>query len=362
MTRGPSRTDRLLAGLSAGLAADAEAFVRHLSFERSMADTSVRAYTQDVVSLLDHAQRMRVESVDQLTLPTLRSWLARLRTNGAAPASLARRAASARAFTAWCLRTGRAATDAGARLASPKVASTLPSVLDEQQARRMLDGAARIDSGVSGADRTGDVIAAEAAAAADHAPGATAVHSGAAAPDAAAVVQSATDRAVLHRDVALLELLYATGIRVSELTGLDLGDLDHERRVIRVLGKGKRQRTVPFGAPAADALGDWLRAGRATLRTARSADALFLGVRGGRIDVRTVRTVVHRATAAVDGAPSLAPHGLRHSAATHLLNGGADLRTVQELLGHASVATTQRYTHVSAERLIKVFQQAHPRA
>ncbi|MGA9746105.1 MAG: tyrosine-type recombinase/integrase, partial [Nocardioides sp.] len=164
------------------------------------------------------------------------------------------------------------------------------------------------------------------------------------------------------RDVAVLELLYATGIRVGELVGLDVDDVDHERRVVRVLGKGRKERSVPYGAPAERALGRWLATGRTALVRSDSGPALFLGSRGGRLDQRAVRTMVHARLADVPGAPDLGPHGLRHTAATHLLEGGADLRSVQELLGHASLATTQIYTHVTTDRLRAAFQQAHPRA
>ena len=164
------------------------------------------------------------------------------------------------------------------------------------------------------------------------------------------------------RDLLIVEMLYATGIRVSELCGLDLDDVDTERRLVRVLGKGNKQRTVPFGDPAQSALSVWLSVGRPQLATAASGRALLLGVRGRRLDQRQARTVVHQTIAAVDGAPDIGPHGLRHSAATHLLEGGADLRVVQELLGHSSLATTQLYTHVSIARLRAVHDQAHPRA
>ncbi len=164
------------------------------------------------------------------------------------------------------------------------------------------------------------------------------------------------------RDSALLELLYASGIRVGELVGLDVDDIDRGRRVVRVLGKGRKERTVPYGAPAAAALETWLRSGRPLLAREASGPALFLGLRGRRLDPRTVRRVVHAAMQALDGVPDLGPHGLRHSAATHLLEGGADLRSVQEMLGHASLATTQIYTHVSVERLRRAYAQAHPRA
>jgi integrase/recombinase XerC len=164
------------------------------------------------------------------------------------------------------------------------------------------------------------------------------------------------------RDVAILELLYATGIRVGELCGLDIDDVDRTRRVVRVLGKGRKERTVPYGLPADAALGRWLEESRPRLVAPGAGAALFLGARGRRVDQRAVRSMVHRRLADVPGAPDLGPHGLRHTAATHLLEGGADLRTVQELLGHASLATTQIYTHVTAERLRAAYQLAHPRA
>jgi integrase/recombinase XerC len=220
-------------------------------------------------------------------------------------------------FTAWALRTGRASTDPGAQLGSPKAHKPLPPALDVVQARALLDAAAVV------AD--------------DGSP-------------------------VGLRDVAILELLYATGIRVGELCGLDIDDLDRSRRVVRVFGKGRKERTVPYGVPADVALGRWLDAARPKLVAPGAGAALFVGARGGRIDQRAVRSMVHRRLADVPGAPDLGPHGLRHTAATHLLEGGADLRTVQELLGHASLATTQVYTHVTAERLRKAYQLAHPRA
>jgi integrase/recombinase XerC len=164
------------------------------------------------------------------------------------------------------------------------------------------------------------------------------------------------------RDRLIVEMLYATGIRVSELCGLDVDDVDTGRRVLRVLGKGNKQRTVPFGAPAQAALTAWLTDGRPELATADSGAALLLGTRGKRLDPRQARTVVHQTVSAVDGAPDIGPHGLRHSAATHLLEGGADLRIVQEILGHSSLATTQLYTHVTVARLRAVHDQAHPRA
>jgi integrase/recombinase XerC len=279
-----------------------------------------------VVAFLDHLAHLGGDALDDIDLPMLRGWLAILRDRGAARTSLARRAASLRTFTAWAHRTGRAVTDAGALLASPRAHRTLPAVLDAREAAAAMTGGGAGGEAVAGA--TDDAGAA----------------------------------ALAVRDRLVLELLYATGIRVSELTGLDIDDVDRSRRVVRVLGKGNKQRTVPYGVAAERALTPWLDSGRSVLVTADSGAALLLGARGRRMDPRTVRTVVHRAIARVDGAPDIGPHGLRHSAATHLLDGGADLRSVQELLGHASLATTQLYTHISVERLRQTYAKAHPRA
>ncbi|MBM9466864.1 tyrosine recombinase XerC [Nakamurella leprariae] len=335
MTR-PS-TEQRLAALDGPLRDAVERWCRHLRHERGLSAASVAAYTADIAALLEHVGRYRGsdrpgrDDLAALDLTVLRSWLARMRTAGAARSSLARRVAAARSFTAWAADAELLPTDVGARLTAPGGGRTLPSVLRLDQADQLLAPAPATAPGEGG---TGDV-----------------------GPEPDPV-----DAALELRDRAVMELLYATGIRVAELTGLDLGDIDAEHRVVRVLGKGDKQRTVPFGTPAGRALDTWLRDGRPRLVTDRSGPAVFLGRRGARIDPRTVRTVVHRRTAAVPGAPELAPHGLRHTAATHLLAGGADLRTVQELLGHSSLATTQRYTHVSAERLTAVYRQAHPRA
>jgi len=270
------------------------------------------------VGLLGHLHRLGGQSVGDLELATLRGWLAIQRARGAARGTVARRAASLRTFTAWAYRTGRLGTDPGRLLASPRPHRTLPAVLNATEAAALMDGSEQ-----QGGEST---------------------------------------VALSVRDRAIVELLYATGIRVSELTGLDIDDLDPTRRVVRVFGKGAKERTVPYGLAAQRAVDDWLRVGRPELAGPRSGAALLLGARGGRIDPRTVRSVVHRRSAGVPDLPDIGPHGLRHSAATHLLDGGADLRTVQELLGHASLATTQIYTHVSVERLRKTFTQAHPRA
>lgn len=292
-------------------------YERHLSAERDLTPHTVRAYLGDVTSMLDHATRLGHTDVTGLDLRTLRSWLAKQQTTGKARTTMSRRATAARVFTAWLARTGRAEADAGALLGSPKLHKTLPPVLRADEARSLVDAAAaRAEDG----------------------------------------------SAVGVRDVAILELLYATGIRVGELCGLDIDDVDRERNVVRVLGKGRKERAAPFGQPAAQALTRWLQAGRPELVVEGAGAALFLGARGRRIDQRAVRSMVHRRIADVPGAPDIGPHGLRHTAATHLLEGGADLRTVQELLGHASLATTQLYTHVTSDRLRRAYQQAHPRA
>jgi len=304
-------------GLSEAWAKALSDYERHLVAERDLSTHSVRAYLTDLESLATHAERLGVTEPSQLTIRTLRSWLANLQTLGRARTTMARRATSARVFTSWLARTGRSASDAGALLASPKARRELPAALTQGEMRAVLDTALESlsDEGPQGL-----------------------------------------------RDLAILELLYATGIRVGELTGIDIDDLDTGRRVVRVFGKGRKERSVPYGVPASDALSLWLERGRPAMVQKASGSAAFLGARGGRIDQRAVRRIVHERLAAVEGGPDLGPHGLRHTAATHLLEGGADLRSVQEILGHASLGTTQIYTHVSNERLRSAYKLAHPRA
>ena len=294
-----------------------EEFTRYLRAERGLAARSVAAYRSDLAGLAEHAARSGVTGPGQLRLLHLRSWLALQSTRGRARSTLARRTSAARAFTAFLAERGLAESDAAAQLARPRPHRVLPAVLRQDQAEQLLD-------------RSGEAAA------------------------------TAEPRAL--RDHAVLELLYATGIRVGELVGLDLDDLDLERRVVRVIGKGDKERSVPLGLPAERAVRRWLADGRPHLLGRHSGPALFLGSRGGRLDQRAVRTLVHERLAEVPDAADLGPHGLRHSAATHLLEGGADLRSVQELLGHATLATTQIYTHVSVERLKRAYDQAHPRA
>jgi integrase/recombinase XerC len=295
------------------LAAVVDEYERHLALERGLSEHTVRAYVGDVVSLLGFLGG----PLDALDLGVLRAWLAGQRSTGVSRTTMARRSAAARTFTAWAHRREYLTADPGARLVAPRPHRTLPAVLRQEQAADLL----------------------------------RASESGAAERDPVAL-----------RDHALLELLYATGVRVSELCGLDVDDVDLDRRVIRVLGKGGKERTVPFGVPAERAVTAWLRHGRGWLVRPGSPPALLLGARGGRFQPASVRRIVHDALSTVPDAPVMGPHGFRHSAATHLLDGGADLRSVQELLGHATLATTQIYTHVTVERLKAIHDRAHPRS
>ncbi|MEO3769791.1 tyrosine-type recombinase/integrase [Micromonospora sp. B9E7] len=338
-------------------------FAEHLSRVRSRSTHTVRAYVTDLVSLLDHAVRMGCVDLAELDLSVLRSWLARQRTTGAARTSLARRAASARAFSAWAHRAGLLSVDVGAALASPRAHRELPSVLRADQAAALVEAPARRATPTNPAPR--DLPEPQPARTSPRRTDRTDPPR----PDPARTDSARTDpaagtpkdTAVPLRDRVLLELLYATGVRVSEACGLDVGDVDHGRRVIRVFGKGGRERSVPYGVPAQRALDDWLHRGRPAMVSAHSGAALLLGARGGRLNPTTARQIVG-AYAEATGLPRTSPHGLRHSAATHLLEGGADLRAVQELLGHSSLASTQIYTHVSVERLRAAYRQAHPRA
>ncbi|MGA0108318.1 MAG: site-specific tyrosine recombinase/integron integrase [Candidatus Nanopelagicales bacterium] len=294
-------------------------FIDYLKLEKNRAVNTLKTYRTDIASLLEYAESKDLKKIQDLDLLTIRNWIAVQSHNGAAPASLARRTSTVRVFTKWLQETNQTKNDVAVRLLTPKVPSTLPKVLAKNQAAKMLDEASILDD----------------------------------------ELQSPISR---MRDHAILELLYASGIRVSEAANLDLDDIDFERLTIKVFGKGRKERIAPFGIPARKSLEKYLSDSRPKLQNDKSQKALFLGDRGKRIDVRQVRRIVEKAIKRVEDAPDISPHSLRHSAATHLLEGGADLRIVQELLGHASLATTQKYTHISVERLKKSFEQAHPRA
>jgi integrase/recombinase XerC len=295
-----------------------DAFQHHLEVERNLSTHTIRAYLGDLSSFLLHLENLGVSEISILEISHLRSWLANQQVKGSSRTTISRRAVSIRLFTKWAVRNRFLSTDIGANLATPKSHRVLPDVLGIDDAKLAMDSMA--------------------------------------------FRASEDDSPQALRDVAMVELLYATGARVAELCGLDLGDIDYNRQTIQVLGKGNKERVIPLGNPAMRALKKWLAEGREKLATSKSENAVFVGARGKRIDQRAVRNVVYEALSAIEGIERMGPHGLRHSAATHLLEGGADLRTVQEILGHASLATTQIYTHVSTERLQKTFKQAHPRA
>lgn len=292
-------------------------FESHLRTERGYSPSTVRAYGSDLRSLAQFAEHDGTTTPAAAGLPLLRDWLWKSQQDGLAKASIARRAAAARGFTAWLERSGATPADAGRRLRAPKADRRLPRVVTRDQASDLLD---RLKERAGGG-----------------APGAL-------------------------RDLAVVELLYASGLRVSELTGIDVDDVDLDRLTVRVTGKGSKERVVPFGVPALNAIVDYLRTARPALAAGSEPAALFLGARGGRLGTRTVYRLVASLLEELPGSGPSGPHTLRHTAATHLLDGGADLRAVQELLGHASLGTTQIYTHVSAERLKETYQRAHPRA
>lgn len=284
-----------------------EEYEDHLCLGRQLSANTVRAYITDLRQM---TAALGVP-VQRVTLQLLRGWLAELMEAGAASSTIQRRVAAVRGFFAWAAEQSLIQENPAVRLRSPKKTRRLPVVPAQSDVE-----------------------------------------------EAVASTQARAEEGPLAvRDLAILEVLYAGGIRVAELCSLDLTDVDDERGLLRVVGKGNKERTVPLGAPARRAVAAW-RGVRDSV--AGSSNALFVGARGGRIDPRVARRVVHAATSA--SGSEVGPHGLRHAMATHLLEGGADLRSVQEILGHASVATTQVYTHVSAERLRAAFRQAHPRA
>ncbi|WP_051479109.1 tyrosine recombinase XerC [Arthrobacter sp. H5] len=291
-------------------------FERYLADERNRSIHTLRAYRADINHLFVFAQQDGYASLNEIDLSCLRAWLGSLDRAGLQRSTIARRAATVRSFMAWAVREELIASNPALRLRAPKRQSTLPDVLSTTQLNPLFD---------------------------------------------AVQVASVGGNPSALRDRALLELLYGTGVRVGELVGLDIDHLDMDRRTLRVLGKGNKERTVPYGVPTATAVDDWLRRGRPQWAKPASGRALFTGPRGGRLDSRQARAVIQRLLSQTDSNAN-GPHSLRHSAATHLLDGGADLRAVQELLGHRSLATTQIYTHVSVDRLRRSYEQAHPRA
>lgn len=323
---------------------DIDSFISYLKANRGLSTNTLKAYRSDIQACLHLFELRGVTSLSEITLDDLRSWMASESPNHAR-SSMARKTVAVRGFFAWGYEHGVVATNPAASLMTPSIPDTLPAVLTESQAEQLLDRSEDDAVAAANSDHVETRVLAE-----------------------------------QQRNTAILELLYATGIRIAELVSLDIDDVDFSNRTIRVTGKGNKQRVVPFGLPAMHALETWIGQGRVMLarigkrNTSKrsvavkaessiknSDSALFLGARGGRLDQRVARAVVHNA-AREAGVPDVSPHALRHSAATHMLNGGADLREVQEMLGHSSLKTTQRYTHVSIEQLKNRYGQAFPRA
>jgi integrase/recombinase XerC len=288
----------------------------YLESSKGYSPNTVKAYLTDIQDLADQLKLRSAFTAENLDLEGLRNWLWQLSENGASKATIARKSASARSFTSWLTKQGHLEADPGLRLRSPKSARSLPKVVSRESLDQVFDWLS---------------------------------------------AKATTDNPQGLRDLAIVELLYASGARVSEIASLDLGAIDFSRNIVRLMGKGSKERMVPFGQPARDAIDNWLRLGRRAVETEKSGSALFLNSRGQRVGVRQIYSLV--AGLLQDTSTGAAgPHALRHSAATHLLDGGADLRAVQELLGHASLGTTQIYTHVSIERLRDGYKNAHPRA
>ena len=292
------------------------AFADYLQSARGYSKHTVKAYETDVLDLVGWLGGREVETLDALDLEQVREWLYELDQKGLVKTTLARKSAAIRSFSAWLHKNGKIDVDFAQRLKSPKTARTLPKVVSHET----LAGIFELLS-----------------------------------------AQAQDDNPNAIRDLLSVELLYATGCRVSELVGLNIEDVDYSRNIIRVMGKGAKERMIPFGQPAREALDKWIRIGREQIISEKSGQALLINSRGQRLGVRQVYALV---AGLLDGTPTgvAGPHALRHSAATHLLDGGADLRAVQELLGHSSLGTTQIYTHVSVERLRQGYQKAHPRA
>ncbi|CQB87812.1 tyrosine recombinase XerC [Gardnerella sp. KA00390] len=329
-------------------------YIDYLRSNKGLGSRTLLAYRVDVLQCLEWCGVNDLSDLNSVSTSVLRQWMYWLNKNHAR-SSLARKVVAVRGFFAWATHVGLISANPAQILNTPKIVNELPTVLDEAQAEKLLDCAE---------DRSEDY-------AVDKSPETEHQENTPLKSQIKMRIKSQTksqtktkqEYVIALRNAAILELLYATGMRVGELTGLNVQDMDFENHTVKVTGKGNKQRVVPFGVPAAKACKKWLDCGRSALqeKSAASSQALFLGARAKRIDQRIVRSIVHEAAAAAN-VPDVAPHALRHSAATHMLNGGADLREVQELLGHSSLNTTQRYTHVSIQALKQRYSQAFPRA
>ena len=393
-----------------------EDYCSYITNNKGLSKHTVKAYGSDVERFLKWCEDCGEEELNRLSTNDIRLWMA-YESSQVVRSSLARKVVAIRGFLDWCVHSNNIKSNPAQIICTPKIANVLPNVLDESLAKRLMDYAdSQSDSvsfksfsvneslcnnsNLSEQNKSSDISYNsdnfdnsdnESSCSSDCSVSSDSESSGnSVKPDN----KSSHDRALRLRDTAMLELLYATGMRVGELVLLSLNDVNFENHTVKVTGKGNKQRVIPFGIPAAHALQEWLSAyGRGELVKVDCFDnfsnkdygdvielnkknrnhessleindtaekALFVGARGKRIDQRVVREVVHR-MAALAHVPDISPHSLRHSAATHMLNGGADLREVQELLGHSSLTTTQRYTHVSIEALKKRYSQAFPRA
>lgn len=329
-------------------------YIDYLRSNKGLGSRTLLAYRVDVLQCLEWCGVNDLSDLNSVSTSVLRQWMYWLNKNHAR-SSLARKVVAVRGFFAWATHVGLISANPAQILNTPKIVNELPTVLDEAQAEKLLDCAE---------DRSED-YAVDKSPATEHQENTPLKSQIKMRIKSKIKSQTKTKQeyVIALRNAAILELLYATGMRVGELTGLNVQDMDFENHTVKVTGKGNKQRVVPFGVPAAKACKKWLDCGRSALqeKSAASSPALFLGVRAKRIDQRVVRDIVHAAAAAAN-VPDVAPHALRHSAATHMLNGGADLREVQELLGHSSLNTTQRYTHVSIQALKQRYSQAFPRA
>jgi integrase/recombinase XerC len=279
---------------------------------RGMSPNTLKAYKADISDYLTFL----ADSKQELSLDSLRDWMWRQSEAGATKSTLARKTSSVKAFTAYLFQRGEIDSDPGLRLRAPKLDRTLPKVASERSLSEVFERLQAV---------------------------------------------ATTDNPSAQRDLCAFELLYATGMRVSELASLNISDVDFSRRLLKVTGKGNKQRMLPYGEQAAKALDTWIREGRKKFEIESSPNSVLLTSRGKRVGVRQLYSLVANQLAQTPTGAA-GPHTLRHSAATHLLDHGADLRAVQEILGHSSLATTQIYTHVSVERLRDAFEQAHPRA
>ena len=343
-------------------------YVDYLRANKGLGSATLRAYGADVLQCLEWCSSNGFCDLREVSTSVLRQWMYWLNKNHAR-SSLARKVVAVRGFFAWATHVGLISANPAQILSTPKIANELPTVLDEAQAQKLLDCAdncayefaddcAQDSTEQSSKQKKPRAQKSPATNRQENTPLKSQVKSQVKSP-----LKSPQEHAIALRNAAILELLYATGMRVGELTSINVQDVDFENHTVKVTGKGNKQRVVPFGVPAANACKEWIEYGRSALleKHAETSQALFLGARAKRIDQRIVRSIVHAAAAAAN-VPDVAPHALRHSAATHMLNGGADLREVQELLGHSSLNTTQRYTHVSIQALKQRYSQAFPRA